>query len=327
MKNKIYSLIAATFGFLLVACGSNGKQVPAASTEAIQVPVFDADSAYAYIETQVAFGPRVPNTPQHVACGEFLANKLEEFGAKVTNQYADLIAFDGTVLKARNIIGAYSPEKKKRMALFAHWDTRKWADADPDEKNWNTPILGANDAASGVGVLLEIARAIRDNEPELGVDIIFFDTEDYGEPRFSRGKHLDEYWCLGSQYWSRVPHAEGYNARFGILLDMVGGKDARFYKEYYSMKFARDICQKVWTKAKEIGYSDYFIDEQKGAATDDHLFVNEIARIKTIDIIPHSDEDSFFAFWHTVNDTMENIDRNTLRAVGETILNVLYTEK
>ncbi len=326
MRNKIYLLTLALCGLLLISCGSNGKQVPA-SENTVQVPEFNADSAYTYVDAQVAFGPRVPNTPQHIACGEYIANKLEEFGAKVTNQYAALIAYDGTILKSRNIIGAYSPEKKKRIALFAHWDTRKWSDADPDEKNWHTPVMGANDGASGVGVLLEIARAIQDNEPELGVDIIFFDAEDYGEPRFSNGRHAEESWCLGSQYWSRVPHVQGYNARFGILLDMVGGKDAKFLQEGYSIQYAPDIVKKVWKKAKETGHSKYFIDEKTGYSIDDHLFVNRLARIKTIDIIPHDDNYSYGHFWHTVNDTMENIDRQTLKAVGETVLAVLYAEK
>lgn len=153
----------------------------------------------------------------------------------------ELPAYDGTLLKARNIIGSFKPESKKRIALFAHWDTRPWADNDPNEKNHHTPILGANDGASGVGVLLEIARLINQQQPELGIDIIFLDAEDYGAPQFYKGEHLEEQWCLGAQYWARNPHVEGYNARFGILLDMVGGKDATFFKEVYSEKFARGI--------------------------------------------------------------------------------------
>lgn len=295
----------------------------------VAVPDFNADTAYHYVQAQVDFGPRVPNSAAHVACGEFLAKKLEEYGAKVTNQYADLLAFDGTMLKARNIIGSYAPENKKRILLFAHWDSRLWSDADPDEKNHHTPVLGANDGASGVGVLLEIARQINQEAPTLGIDIIFFDAEDYGAPRFYKGSHKDEYWCLGSQYWSRNPHVEGYNARFGILLDMVGGKDATFYREVYSEEFARSINKKVWKRAKDLGYSAFFINEVGGGVTDDHLFVNRLARIPSIDIVPNivnAKRSSFGDFWHTVNDDMSGIDKKTLKAVGQTVLAVIYNE-
>ena len=308
----------------------DNKKTSDTAEKIVTVPDFNADNAYQYIQAQVDFGPRVPNSKEHVACGEYLAQKLEEYGAKVTNQYADLLAFNGTILKARNIIGSYNPENKKRILLFAHWDSRPWSDEDPDAKNHHTPVLGANDGASGVGVLLEIARLINQEAPTLGIDIIFFDAEDYGAPRFYKGNRKDEYWCLGSQYWSRNPHAEGYNARFGILLDMVGGKDATFYREHYSEKYAKSVNKKVWKKAKELGYSSTFIDEEGGGAVDDHLFVNEIARIPSIDIVPNivdAERSSFGDFWHTINDDMSGIDKKTLKAVGQTVLAVIYNEK
>lgn len=328
--NKI-NLFAVVVCLLLstVSCKTNNSKATSGQEEeqAVVVPQFNADSAYHYIQKQVDFGPRVPNTKEHVACGQYLASKLEEFGATVTNQYADLIAFDGTILKARNIIGSYNPENKRRILLFAHWDTRPWSDSDPDEKNHRTPVLGANDGASGVGVLLEIARQINQQVPTLGIDIIFFDAEDYGTSRFHNGPSKEESWCLGSQYWSRYPHVKGYNARFGILLDMVGGKDAGFYREGYSEEFAKHINRKVWKKAKELGHGKYFIDQPGGYTTDDHLFVNRIARIPSIDIIPHDKEGNFFEHWHTVNDTMEHIDQQTLMAVGQTVMTVIYNEK
>ena len=318
------------FTLSLSSCGNKNKasEMTKETVATIQVPQFDADSAYQYVKEQVDFGPRVPNSKGHVACGNYLAGQLERFGATVTNQYADLIAYDGTLLKARNIIGSYKPENKKRIALFAHWDTRPWADNDPDKKNHYTPILGANDGASGVGVLLEIARQIQQQQPELGIDIIFLDAEDYGTHQAS-GKHQEDSWCLGSQYWARNPHVPGYNARFGILLDMVGGQQPTFYRESYSEKYAKDVNRKVWKKANELGYGKYFIDEVMGGATDDHLFINEIAGIKTIDIIPCDPEGeySFDPTWHTIKDDMDNIDRNTLKAVGQTVMGVIYNEK
>ena len=180
---------------------SEGKQ----PKSTVSVPQFDADSAYRYVKEQVDFGPRVPNTAAHKACGEYLAKKLEQFGATVYNQQVDLTAYDGTLLKARNIIGSYKPETKKRIVLLSHWDSRPWADADSDEKNRHTPILGANDGASGVGVLLEIARQLHKQQPELGIDIVLVDAEDYGPHQSYTGNHKEEYWALGSQYWARIP--------------------------------------------------------------------------------------------------------------------------
>ena len=232
MKKKI--MIVLVSAFLLLSAFSCGGGNKANSTSeqnekiVVNVPQFDADSAYLYVKNQVDFGPRVPNTKGHVACGNYLAKQLKDFGAQVTDQYADLIAYNGTLLKARNIIGSYKPESKKRIALFAHWDTRPWADNDPDEKNHKTPILGANDGASGVGALLEIARLVNQRQPELGIDIIFLDAEDYG----THDQNNEESWCLGAQYWARNPHVQGYNARFGILLDMVGGENTVFPVSY-----------------------------------------------------------------------------------------------
>ena len=333
MKRNYTMLLAGLLLFSTLSLSSCGNKNKASETveevTAVQTPQFDADSAYQYVKSQVDFGPRVPNSKEHVACGNYLASQLEKFGAKVTSQYADLIAYDGTLLKARNIIGAYKPESKKRVALFAHWDSRPWADNDPDPKNHYTPILGANDGASGVGVLLEIARQIQKQQPELGIDIIFLDAEDYGTHQSYTGAHKEDAWCLGAQYWARNPHIQGYNARFGILLDMVGGQQPTFFREAYSEKYAKDINQKVWEKANTLGYGKFFIDEVNGGATDDHLFINKIAGIKTIDIVPCDPEGeySFDPTWHTLKDDMDNINRNTLKAVGQTVMEVIYNEK
>ncbi len=323
------------FGAMLLtatACGGSKNQKADATLQeiiSVTVPQFNSDSAYQYVKMQVDFGPRVPNSKEHVDCGNYLASQLENFGAQVTNQYADLIAYNGTLLKARNIIGSYQPENKKRIALFAHWDSRPWADNDPNEKNHYTPILGANDGASGVGVLLEIARQIQQQQPNLGIDLIFLDAEDYGTHQKHTGNFSEEAWCLGAQYWARNPHVQGYNARFGILLDMVGGHNPSFYREYHSERYAKDVNRKVWDAAHKLGYGNYFIDEARGGATDDHLFINRIAGIKTIDIIPHNPEGDweFDPNWHTVKDDMDNINPQTLQVVGQTVLEVIYNEK
>ena len=333
IKNLFFAPILMLTLTGVVACGNSKKSDEVQSIEkktVIKAPAFDADSAYAYVKAQTDFGPRVPNTQAHKDCGEYLAKQLETFGAKVYNQYADLEAWDGTILKARNIIGAYNPDSKKRVMLCAHWDSRPYADYDADAKNHKKPIDGANDGASGVGVLLEIARQIQKEAPAVGIDIIFFDAEDYGTPDWHTGSHKPNDWCLGSQYWSRTPHVPGYFARYGILLDMVGGKGGSFHYEPFSYRTARKEVKKIWDKAHELGYGNYFIKQEGSEVIDDHVYVNQLARIPCVDIInydPVYENSSFGPTWHTVNDNISNIDRNTLKAVGQTVMDVIYNEK
>lgn len=294
----------------------------------VVVPAFSADSAYIFVEQQVNFGPRVPNTDAHKACADYLVKTLRSFGAAVTEQKVKLRAFNGDILDANNIIASYKPEAKQRILLFAHWDTRPWSDHDPVPANYNKPVLGANDGASGVGVLLEIARNIGVSAPRLGVDIIFFDAEDYGAPENYNGNAEDS-WCLGSQYWAKNPHVSPYAARFGILLDMVGAPDATFYRDQISEHFAANIVNKVWNKALSLGFEKYFINKPGGTITDDHLYVNQIAGIPSIDIIHYNPDNQhgFGDYWHTVNDDMRNIDKQTLFAVGTTVMQVVYNER
>lgn len=333
-RHTIQILVWAAFSILLTCCVGVGNkpagQAGGGNARVVNVPAFDADSAYSYVAGQVAFGPRVPNSEAHRECGDYLVQQLKRFGAQVDEQCDVVDAFDGTPLQMRNIIGSFQLENRKRLLLCAHWDCRPWADNDPDEKNHHTPVDGANDGASGVGVLLEVARQIQQQQPALGVDIIFFDVEDYGVPQFMNELSSEGSWCLGSQYWARTPHVTDYNARFAILLDMVGGKGATFYKEGFSEEYASAIVDKVWGKAHAAGYGNYFPKQRGGYVTDDHLPINRIARIPCIDIIPmmtDSELSSFGDTWHTVNDNMEHIDRSTLKAVGQTLLEVIYNEE
>lgn len=289
---------------------------------------FSADSAYTYVQKQVDFGPRVPNTAAHVQCSAYLTNALKSYGAEVHVQNVKLTAYNGDILNSSNIIGVYNPASTKRILLCAHWDSRPWSDHDPDKANRYKPVTGANDGASGVGVLLEVARQMSKSLPAVGVDIVFFDAEDYGPHEDFKGEAPDA-WCLGSQYWAKNPHTQPYNAMYGILLDMVGGEGATFYKEYFSMYYAAPVVNKIWNKAQELGFSDYFIHKAGGAVTDDHYYINTLAGIPCVDIIDYntSGKSGFVPYWHTVNDTMENISKNTLHAVGTTLMHVIYSEK
>ena len=323
---------AALAGTALLSCGNTSTKVaaPDAAEEKVKVnvPAFCADSAYAYTARQVAFGPRVPNSAAHRQCGDYLVAQLEAFGAKVYTQQADLVAYDGTLLKSRNIIGTYRPEAVKRILLCAHWDSRPYADQD-EEKHHRTAIDGANDGASGVGVLLEIARQLQQQPTSLGIDLVFFDAEDYGAPDFHDGPHKSEYWCLGSQYWGRIPHTPDYKARFGILLDMVGGSNATFFYEGYSQRTANKAMKKIWKAAQQLGYGRYFLQQDGGEVTDDHVFVHQYRQIPCVDIIDYNPNSGtgFNPTWHTLDDTMEHIDKGTLQAVGQTVLHVIYNEQ
>ena len=298
-------------------------------------PSFNADSAYAFTKAQCDFGPRDMNSRGHDLCGEWIVSKFKEYGCKVTTQTATLAGYDGTKLRSRNIMASINPEATTRILLCAHWDSRPWADNDPDSANWRKPILAANDAASGVAVMLELARIIGKNKDEkafnkqLGIDFVCFDAEDWGTPQWADVADNADSWALGAQYWSKnLP--QGYEARYGILLDMVGGVGAKFYREGMSMQYAPEIVKKVWRAAREVGFGSYFPKEDGGVITDDHVPVNQFAKIPTIDIIPYyadCQQSSFGPTWHTLADNMENIDKNTLKAVGQTLVQVIYKEK
>lgn len=335
MAFKINHILLFTVLTLLLTGCPKGKTVQKIETSksektlALETPSFNPDSAYVYIENQVAFGPRVPNTEAHIACGNYLINELTRHGAEVFIQKADLTGFDNTVYKSRNIIGAFNPDAGQRIMLCAHWDSRLVADHDPDPQKTKLPIDGANDGASGVGVLLEIARQIGQSPLPFGVDIIFFDAEDQGRPAFlSPRANAAETWCLGSQYWAKNPHVEDYWAQYGILLDMVGAANAIFPMEGYSMSVAPKLVRKIWTLASDLGYSQYFIFERSAPVTDDHYFVSRDANIPCIDIIHYhqSNENGFGDFWHTHNDNMDVIHKPTLYAVGSVLLEHLYQQ-
>jgi len=331
MKTKILALTVLVV--LLNACGNKDKKgsenQATTAEETIKVPVFNADSAYAFVEKQVSFGPRVPGTDAHLNCRDWLAAQLERYGAKVTVQNIQVRTYNGLILSGYNIIGSINPEAKTRIMLSSHWDSRPYADWDPDVANHNKPIPGANDGASGVGVLLEIARVMQQTKPTVGIDIFFWDVEDYGEPKDAQGTAKEDTWGLGSQFWSKNPHVAGYSARYGILLDMVGAKNATFYQEGFSKNFASSIVSKVWNHADALGFAASFISTESNPIMDDHYYVNKYANIPTIDII-HQDKNSqtgFYPYWHTLNDDMSQIDKGTLNMVGQVLLRTAFYEK
>lgn len=334
MKQSIKLIPLLLLTVLFAACGSNKKAANTAETDATEPvgPAFNADSAYQYCADQCAFGPRTMNSSAHEACGEWIMGQFKRHGLAVTPQRTTLRGYDGTELKVLNIIASYKPELTTRILICAHWDSRPWADNDPDSTQWRTPVLAANDGASGVAVMLEVARLLKTDTAglQLGVDFVCFDAEDWGVPQWETDVQDDNSWALGAQHWAATPHKRNYEARFGILLDMVGGQGARFYKEGMSQQYASAIVEKVWAAAKTVGVGSMFPDSEGGYITDDHIPVNRRLHIPTIDIIPYypdCQQSNFGSTWHTVSDDMQHIDRATLKAVGQTVVQVLWSER
>lgn len=335
MKKFVWAMVAAV-AVGLMACGgkaaANGSDAQAggdgsAEGSVLMAPVeADADSLFGFVETQVGFGPRTPGSDSHAACRRYLIESLKRYGVDtVMVQAAPVTTWKGEKQIAWNILGRINPGATDRILLLAHYDTRPWADEDPREEYRDTPIDGANDGASGVAVLLETARCLQKNRPDsIGIDLLLVDMEDSGRS----GGGDEESWCLGTQKWvEAMPYVTTDRPMYGILLDMVGGKDAVFHREYLSQTYAKSIVDKVWALANASGHADRFPNSMGGSVIDDHLYVNQ-AGIPCVDIIessnPHTG--SFNPTWHTTSDNLASIDRETLRVVTQVVLNLLYRE-
>ncbi|MCM1518869.1 MAG: M28 family peptidase [Pseudoflavonifractor sp.] len=325
----ILSLLAGA-----VSCGGRQSKAGDVATPADSIAptmmtdvVFDGDSAYSYVERQVNFGPRIPGTVGHDKCQDFILAELRRHGADtILQQRTTLEIHTGRIYAINNIMGRFNPQAKRRVMLVAHYDTRPWADNDNVRANRDKPVPGANDGASGVGVLLEIARQIGKKTPDVGVDMLFVDAEDSGESA-SWGA-ATETWALGTQYWTKhMPYTPGDFPSYAILLDMVGAKGAKFHREYFSDQYAPEVLDRVWGVAARSGYGERFPNIRSGAVTDDHYFINQ-AGIPAIDIIEcdNPETKNFHPSWHTTHDDMSVIDRSTLKAVGQTVVNTIYTE-
>lgn len=339
---KYVSFCLFTLLLFMTSCGTTKKSQQ--NSQPVVNIEFNADSAYAFCAAQCAFGPRTMNSEAHERCLQWIQQKFQDYGCQVTLQQADLRGYDGTILKSTNIIArqpsAISRQPSSRILICAHWDSRPWADNDPDSANWRKPVMAANDGASGVAVMLELARLLQQHDSaRVAVDFICFDAEDWGVPQWSDEVDADS-WALGAQYWAAsyasapVPAASTAGESqpsydYAILLDMVGGQGAKFYQEYYSLQYARPIVEKVWQAADAAGYGSFFPSKDGGGVTDDHIPVNEKAHIPCIDIINHypdCEQSSFGPTWHTVNDDMQHLDKNTLQAVGQTLVQLIYSD-
>ena len=329
MKKFFFGLALVSL-FIMEGCQSESKQTTNnenAIDSTVALPVFNEDSSFQFIEAQLAFGTRVPNSKGHSACANYLVEKLKQYKASVFVQEGSVTAFDGKKLNIKNIIASYNPKNNKRVLLCAHWDSRPFADQ--DSKNQDQAIMGANDGGSGVGVLLEIARLFSIQNPNIGVDLILFDAEDYGQPEGSKFPSMQDSYCLGSQYWCKNQPSKGYQPMYGILLDMVGGENVVFHQDEISRTYAPAAVEKVWNAAAKAGYSSTFEYKNSPAIIDDHYYINTLLNIPVVDLIHHdeSSNSGFWTHWHTHEDNINNISKKSLKAVGQTLVEVIYSEK
>ncbi|HUI65528.1 MAG TPA: M28 family peptidase [Bacteroidota bacterium] len=281
------------------------------------MPKFSGAEAFSFLKAQTAFGPRNPGSMGHGACLQYLAGTLAPLADTLWLQRFHHDGYDGESFSLTNVIASFNVKAASRILLCAHWDTRPRAENDPDKSRRNEPILGANDGASGVAVLLEVGRLLKSTPPSIGVDIALFDGEDYGK----EGDHQSYF--LGARYFASAKQAS-YNPRFGILLDMVGDKFLDLPKEQYSVQYAPDVVDLVWNAAASLGIGQ-FQDEPGEEVLDDHIPLNE-AGIKTIDIIDFNYPDPTNRFWHSHQDTPENCSAESLEAVGTVITKVVYSQ-
>jgi len=304
MLNFRLSLVVFIMCFIV----SMGIEYGCSSSE---VPDFNDDMAFSFLLDQCNIGARNPGSKGHKIVQRYLVSKLKEFGANVSVQPFDGILTTGDTLKLVNIIGNFNTGSKRRILLGAHYDTRPFADHDPDPSNRNTPIIGANDGASGVAALLEIARHLGRSNPPIGIDIVFFDGEDYGR------EGVPEDYILGSSYFAS--HMKGYRPYSVIILDMIGEKNVEIRKEGYSRVVSADLLEEIYSIAHRLNIPE-FKDEEGVSLLDDHLpFVKR--GIPSIDLI-----DFDYPYWHTIEDTPDKCSKESLGAVGMVILEFIWQQ-
>lgn len=312
---------------LFVHCGGKGSDkqdaTPSVNYAEAATPDFCADSAYRYVKEQLDCGLRSPGSKGHGQCREYLARQMRRFCDTVYLQDFNATLWNGTKTRGTNIIASLNPASQSRIVLAAHWDSRLWADHDPDSSKHKTPLMGANDGASGVGMLMEMARAMQSLPPSIGIDFIFFDLEDQGTPEWADA-YEDNTWCLGAQYWAKNKHVPFYQAVYGVLFDMVGTATPRFTKEEFSRRYAPGVTSKLWKTAAALGYGSVFIDMDTDPILDDHMYVNQQGNVPMVDIVQNSLETSFFKYWHTTGDNLDCIDRNTLKTVATVVMKTIY---
>lgn len=330
-RTLLTAFLGIVIGLYLTSCkpstSHTANTVTTIDYPTVAIPDFNSDSAMRFTADQLAFGPRIPGSKSQTLCAEYLVRQMRRWCDSVVVQDFSVTLWNGQNAKGKNIIASLYPAattaSTPHILLAAHWDSRSWADHDPDPANHKCPIPGANDGASGVGTLMEMARTMSQMRPSAIIDIIFFDLEDQGIPEWAE-KYQDNTWCLGSQYWAQNPHAPCYTARFGILFDMVGTDAPRFTKEEVSMQYASTFMDKMWNVADILGYKNIFQNQRTDMIMDDHYFINTMANIPTIDIVQNTPGCSFYPYWHTVKDDIDAVNATSLKIVADVTMKTIY---
>jgi len=323
MKFSFFSIVIM---FMLIGCGnnrSNENEIPLHLQEDdTYIPTFDREQAFEYLVEQTRFGPRNPGSTGHQQCLQYLTFELQKHADAVSQQSFRHTGYEGRSYQMTNIIASFNLEATNRILLGAHWDTRPRAERAPDPNRRNEPILGANDGGSGVAVLLELARIFKNHPPPVGVDIILFDGEDYGKEG-----DLDQY-VLGAKYFARnIP--PGFRPRFGIIVDMVGDKEARFPRELSSIQYASWLVDLIWNTARNLNIHQ-FEDRRGTSVYDDHIPLNDAgiptALIIDSELIGYDGPDVRRRYWHTTMDTPDQCSPESLGAVGTVLIEIIYRQ-
>jgi len=275
-----------------------------------RVREFKGTTAFSYVEKQMSFGPRIPNTPGHDKMGDWLLAELRARADTVTVQDFPWTTKKGAKLRLRNFFARFRPQATDRILFLAHWDTRPFADKSQNLGQQRMPVPGANDGASGVAVLLGVADALKAKPATVGVDLLFVDGEDYGSFEDSTET------LIGARYFAKH-QPPGYTTLYAVLLDMVGDKDLQFYQEGYSMASAPEVVQRVWQTADRLGYSKVFIARAGQTLIDDHVPLQQ-AGIRAIDVI-----DFDFPYHHTTEDTIDKVSAESLQIVGDVAVSLV----
>lgn len=306
-----FAVILLIFVSAAVTGCSAGPVTTSVKPPASQPVPFNADNSFSILKKQCGFGPRPVGTVAHDQTRDYLIQEMKKYAQTIEIQDFSCV-LDDKNQTLTNIIGRFGNSSSNSVLLSAHWDTRPIADRDPDPLKRKTPIIGANDGASGVAVLLELARIFHDTPPAVPVTIILFDGEDYGPT----GQDM----FLGSRYFaSQLGQPTGY--RYGILLDMIGDKDLGIYREGNSQISAKPVVDNIWSIAASLKYSQYFINKVKYSISDDHLPLID-AGLPCADLI-----DFDYKYWHTTGDTVDKCSSQSLKVVGDTIAKVVYSEQ
>ncbi len=296
-------LACAAIAFVVLSCGSG-------SSSSDKSVAFDGEAAFRYLTRQCQFGPRVPRTPAHEQTLNMIVAVLDSLKVDVEKQaFTMMDPYGGDSLRLTNIIGRFNPSKGDRLLFCAHWDSRPRSEMDPDTAKRNQPLPGANDGASGVAVLMQLACQLASQQTARGVDLVFLDGEDWG-----RSGDLDNY-CLGSKEFARRVDAKKYE--YAVVLDMVGDKNQIFYKEDYSVRYEPKLVDKIWARAGKLGMAVTFDPRVTEPIYDDHLPLLA-ASIKTVDII-----DFDYPWWHTTGDTPDKCSPESLARIGKLMLSLV----